>query len=282
MGTMSEVVGVVAPFDKRPSSPAASPSPSKTPKASPLAQPLPTEQPPSDRIRPNIEPQNKEGAVSAEDGEDSGHGSVESYGPHLRLITANRQVKELQTILRDKNTSRSDFKFYADRLIRLVIEEGLNQLPYGECTIVTPTGCQYQGLQFTKGNCGVSIVRSGEAMEHGLRLCCRSIRIGKILVESDADTHEARVVYAKFPDDISQRKVLLMYPIMSSGNTVVKSMRVLKEHEVEEHNVILLNLFSTPSAARTLTTAFPQMRILTSEVHAVAPNHFGQKYFGTD
>ena len=52
-------------------------------------------------------------------------------------------------------------------------------------------------------------------MSQGLRLCCRSIRIGKILVESDADTHEARVVYAKFPDDISQRKVLLMYPIMS-------------------------------------------------------------------
>lgn len=35
------------------------------------------------------------------------------------------------------------------------------------------------------------------------------------MVESDADTHEARVVYAKFPDDISERKVLLMYPIMS-------------------------------------------------------------------
>lgn len=52
----------------------------------------------------------------------------------------------------------------------------------------------------------------------GLRDCCRSIRIGKILVESDADTHEAKVVYAKFPDDISERKVLLMYPIMSRCN----------------------------------------------------------------
>ena len=52
-------------------------------------------------------------------------------------------------------------------------------------------------------------------MEQGLRDCCRSIRIGKILVESDVDTHEARVVYAKFPDDISQRRILLMYPIMS-------------------------------------------------------------------
>ena len=54
----------------------------------------------------------------------------------------------------------------------------------------------------------------------GLRDCCRSIRIGKILVESDMDTHEARVVYAKFPEDIADRKVLLMYPIMSSYRTI--------------------------------------------------------------
>lgn len=76
--------------------------------------------------------------------------------------------------------------------------------------------------RYRSGNCGVSIVRSGEAMEQGLRDCCRSIRIGKILVESDAETHVAKVVYARFPDDIAKRQVLLMYPIMSTGNTVVQ------------------------------------------------------------
>lgn len=77
-------------------------------------------------------------------------------------------------------------------------------------------------FRYQSGNCGVSIVRSGEAMEQGLRDCCRSIRIGKILVESDAETHVAKVVYARFPDDIAKRQVLLMYPIMSTGNTVVQ------------------------------------------------------------
>ena len=53
----------------------------------------------------------------------------------------------------------------ADRLIRMVIEEGLNQLPHVPTQVVTPTGCKYEGLMYGKGNCGVSIVRSGEAME---------------------------------------------------------------------------------------------------------------------
>lgn len=88
-------------------------------------------------------------------------------------------------------------------------------MPYTPCTVITPIGCPYEGLRYEKGNCGVSIVRSGEAMEQGLRDCCRSMRIGKILIDSDHDTHEAKVVYAKFPEDIAQRKVLLMYPIMS-------------------------------------------------------------------
>lgn len=144
-------------------------------------------------------------------------------------------------------------------------------------------------------------------MEQGLRDCCRSIRIGKILVESDAETHVAKVVYARFPDDIAKRQVLLMYPIMSTGNTVVQvklrirrtfianmnltqssltmysqAVNVLKEHGVHESSIILSNLFCTPQAAKTIVTAFPAMKILTSELHPVAPNHFGQRYFGTD
>ena len=48
---------------------------------------------------------------------------------------------------------------------------------------MTPNGETYSGLAFQKGSCGVSIIRSGEGMEQGLRDCCRSIRIGKILIQ---------------------------------------------------------------------------------------------------
>lgn len=51
-------------------------------------------------------------------------------------------------------------------------------------------------------------------MEQGLRDCCRSIRIGKILIQTDEETNDAKVFYAKLPPDIHKRKVLLMYPIL--------------------------------------------------------------------
>ncbi|KAM9373937.1 uracil phosphoribosyltransferase homolog [Phaethornis superciliosus] len=208
--------------------------------------------------------------------------SAVAIGPQLKLLPMNDQLRELQTIIRDKKSSRGDFVFSADRLIRLVVEEGLNQLPYTECTVTTPTGHKYEGVRFEKGNCGVSIMRSGEAMEQGLRDCCRSIRIGKILIQSDEETQRAKVYYAKFPPDIYRRKVLLMYPILSTGNTVIEAVKVLVEHGVQPSVIILLSLFSTPHGAKSIIQEFPEITILTTEVHPVAPTHFGQKYFGTD
>lgn len=206
----------------------------------------------------------------------------QQIGTQLKLLPMNDQIRELQTIIRDKTASRGDFMFSADRLIRLVVEEGLNQLPYKECTVTTPTGYKYEGVKFEKGNCGVSIMRSGEAMEQGLRDCCRSIRIGKILIQSDEETQRAKVYYAKFPPDIYRRKVLLMYPILSTGNTVIEAVKVLIEHGVQPSVIILLSLFSTPHGAKSIIQEFPEITILTTEVHPVAPTHFGQKYFGTD
>ena len=73
-------------------------------------------------------------------------------GGKFKVLPSTDQIKELQTIIRDKATSRSDFKFVADRLIRMVIEEGLNQLPYTSCEVTTPTGCSYSGLRYWYNN----------------------------------------------------------------------------------------------------------------------------------
>ena len=46
--------------------------------------------------------------------------------------------------------------------IRIVVEEGLNLLPHEKCTVTTPSGESYEGVRYMRGNCGVSIMRSGK------------------------------------------------------------------------------------------------------------------------
>jgi uracil phosphoribosyltransferase len=109
----------------------------------------------------------------------------------------------MSRMIRSKETERADFIFYSNRIIRLLVEEGLNHLPVIEHTVTTPIGRTY----------------NGEAMEQGLRDCCRSVRIGKILIQRDEETAQPKLFYDKLPEDIADRWVLLLDPMFATGMT---------------------------------------------------------------
>uniref|UniRef100_A0A915PI02 Uracil phosphoribosyltransferase n=1 Tax=Setaria digitata TaxID=48799 RepID=A0A915PI02_9BILA len=196
---------------------------------------------------------------------------------NVYVLERTDQIIELETIIMDRETSHSDFVFYVDRLIRLVVEEGLNRLPYTNIEIETPAGASYQGIAFCRGNCGVSICRGGEAMEQALRQCCRSVRIGKMLIGDDT-----RLLYARLMPDIRNRRVLLLYPLLSTGVAVIKAVSVLVENGVIEKNILLLTLFATPAGIKQVMNQFPKISILTSDINPLIPFWFATKYFGTD
>jgi len=64
-----------------------------------------------------------------------------SLPPSVFTLPQTAQLEALYTIIRDKDTSRGDFLFYSDRIIRLLVEEGLNHLPVLPKTVQTPTVC---------------------------------------------------------------------------------------------------------------------------------------------
>ncbi|CAK9180431.1 unnamed protein product [Ilex paraguariensis] len=60
--------------------------------------------------------------------------------PNVFVIFSTFQIRGMHTLVRDVKTTKHDFVFYADRLIRLVVEHGLGHLPFTEKQIITPTG----------------------------------------------------------------------------------------------------------------------------------------------
>jgi len=173
------------------------------------------------------------------------------------------QLEALYTIIRSKETSRGDFLFYSDRIIRLLVEEGLNHLPVVKKVVETPTGAIYEGVGFEGKICGVSILRAGEAMEAGLREVCRSVRIGKILIQRDEETALPKLFYSKFPQDIASRYVLLLDPMLATGGSAMKAVEVLIEHGVPEERIIFINLISAPEGLTTFCTKYPRLKVIT-------------------
>lgn len=183
--------------------------------------------------------------------------------PNVITLPQTAQLEALYTIIRDKNTPRGEFIFYSDRIIRLLVEEGLNHLPVIPKTVETPTGATYEGVAFEGRICGVSILRAGEAMEAGLRDVCRSVRLGKILIQRDEETGLPKLYYAKLPEDVASRYVLLLDPMLATGGSAIKAVEVLKEHKVPDERIIFLNLISCPEGIRKFCETFPKCRLIT-------------------
>ena len=200
------------------------------------------------------------------------------------------QLRTLMTIVRNKDTKRNDFIFYADRINRLLVEEGLNFLPTSEKIVETRTGKQYAGAEFVGKICAVPIIRAGLSMENSIREVAKRIRIGHILIQRDEETAKPIFFKAWLPEDIHERYVFILDPMLATGGSVIETIRVLKEHGVHENKIIFINLVSAPEGIENVLTAYPNIRIVTAEVDEglndnayILPGlgDYGDIYFGT-
>ncbi|KAH8174253.1 uracil phosphoribosyltransferase domain-containing protein [Sarocladium implicatum] len=190
--------------------------------------------------------------------------SVEVGLDNVKVLPQTPQLIALLSMIRNKDTERADFIFYSNRIIRLLVEEGLNHLPVIEHDVTTPVGRTYKGLMFQGKICGVSIMRAGEAMEQGLRDCCRSVRIGKILIQRDEETAQPKLFYDKLPEDIADRWVLLLDPMFATGGSAIMAVEVLKSRGVPEDHILFLNLIASPQGVQNFAAKFPKLKVVTS------------------
>ncbi len=211
--------------------------------------------------------------------------------PQLTVLEMTSQLRTLMTIVRDKDTKRNDFIFYADRINRLLIEEGLNFLPTREKIVETRTGEKYIGSEFVGKICAVPIIRAGLSMENVIREVAKKIRIVHILIQRDEETAKPVFYKAWFPEEIDGRYVLILDPMLATGGSANATIRTLKEHGIAEDRIIFINLVAAPEGIETVLGAYPGIRLITAEVDKCLNDQayilpglgdFGDIYFGTD
>ncbi|KAH7824507.1 Uracil phosphoribosyltransferase [Monocercomonoides exilis] len=212
--------------------------------------------------------------------------------PQFTIVPQTPQIIALMTIMRDRKTSRGDFVFYADRLFRLLMEEGLSHLPFTKKVITTPTNVAYEGLEFGSQLCGVSIIRAGESMENALRQIAPHVRIGKILIQRKEDgSGTSQHYYTKVPKDIASRTVLLLDPMLATGGSVCCAISELLKLGVPEDRILFLNMIAAPEGVKNVLTKHPKIKIVSialddclNDQKYILPGigDFGDRYFGTD
>ncbi|MET9454288.1 uracil phosphoribosyltransferase [Streptomyces canus] len=211
-------------------------------------------------------------------------------GHNVHLLPQTDQLRAIHTIIRDKDCTREDFVFHSRRVIRQLLEAGLDLLPFTKKDVTTPVGTTYHGLEFASKICAVPVIRAGEAMEGELRYLHPGIRVGKILIQRDKRTKLPHLYYQHLPADIADGHVLLLEPMLATAGSAIAAIDVLRAAGVPEKHIIMINFLSSPEGLRRVGTERPQVKIVTSAIEDRLNEHafmipgigdFGDRFFGT-
>ncbi|KAI1373242.1 uridine kinase [Hypoxylon crocopeplum] len=187
----------------------------------------------------------------------------EPLSDRVIILKQTPQLKGMNTIIQDIDTSSEDFIFYFDRFSCLLIEEALNNVHFKELTVETPAGWRYDGLTAKGEVSAVLVLRGGAAFEAGLRRAIPDGRTGRLLIQSNIRTGEPELHYLKLPKDISTHEsVLLLDAQMSSGGSALMAVQVLVDHGVPQDRIVFATYSAGSVGVHRLTKVFPEIAVV--------------------
>jgi len=179
-------------------------------------------------------------------------------------------TKYLLSRIRDKNSEQATFVLHTDRLIRLVMEVALASVDKIEVPIETPTGGMALGYEYSKPIAGVAVLRSGDAFLTGFNQILPGAKMGKLLMVKHDTTSAVQVIYSKMPKNLSSSHIFLMDPMMATGETITKGIKVLMDdHDVKEDQITILTLISCPDAIKHVFNKYPNVKLITATIDEV-------------
>ena len=168
--------------------------------------------------------------------------------------------------LRRKETGSTEFRALVEEIAALMAYEATRDLPLEEQEIETPL--QMATGQFISGKkLGiVPILRAGLGMLEGILRLVPNAKVGHIGLYRDEETLQPVEYFCKLPDDMPERDILLLDPMLATGGSVVAAIECLKKRGARAENIKFLCLLASPEGMKHLTDAFPGVSVYTAAI----------------
>ena len=168
-------------------------------------------------------------------------------------------VQHKLSMLRDKNTDTKSFRELVGELAMLMAYEVTRDFPLKEVEIETPI-CKAQfNVLANKKIALIPILRAGLGMVDGFMNLLPNAKIGHIGLYRDPENYEARGYYCKLPADIAEREVIILDPMLATGNTAMAAAKLLKENGCTHLRQV--SLIAAPEGIEALQKAHPDVDI---------------------
>ena len=197
-------------------------------------------------------------------------------------------VQHKLTLMRKKEASTNSFRRLLGELASLMAYEVTRDMPMQDVEIETPmekmTGRVIDGKKLVF----VSILRAGTGILDGMLNVVPGARVGHIGLYRDPRTLTAVEYYFKMPEHMDERDVVVVDPMLATGNSAIAAVERLKE--LRPKSIKFVCLLTCPEGVQAMQSAHPDVPIYTAAIDRQLNDHgyilpglgdAGDRIFGT-
>ncbi|MDI3380714.1 uracil phosphoribosyltransferase [Xenophilus aerolatus] len=197
-------------------------------------------------------------------------------------------VQHKLSLMRRKDASTNSFRRLLNELSMLMAYEVTRDMPMQDIEIETPLETMTTKVIDGKKLVLVSILRAGNGILEGMLSVVPGARVGHIGLYRDPKTLTAVEYYFKMPSEMDSRDIIVVDPMLATGNSATAAVERLKE--LSPKSIKFVCLLACPEGIKTLQEAHPDVPIYTAAIDRQLNEHgyilpglgdAGDRIFGT-
>ena len=193
--------------------------------------------------------------------------------PDLQNVTvvAHPLVQHKLTVMRKRETTTVKFRQLSREVATLLAYEVTRDLPLTTTPIETPLAEMVAPTLAGKKLCFVSILRAGDGLLQGMLDLVPSARVGHVGIYREPETLTAVEYYYKVPEDLQERLVIVVDPMLATGKSAVAAVSRLKEDGAQQIKFVCL--LAAPEGIAQLQSVHPDVPIFTAAIDKRLNDH---------
>ena len=168
-------------------------------------------------------------------------------------------IQHKLTYLRKKETGAKEFRELVSEIAMLMCYEATRDLPLEETEIETPMGKAVTRVISGRKLAFVPILRAGLGMVEGVLTLVPAAKVGHIGLYRDHQTLQPVEYYHKLPQDIKNREVILLDPMLATGGSAIDAISIIKRSTPKA--IKFMCIIAAPEGIEALTKAHPDVQI---------------------
>ena len=180
-------------------------------------------------------------------------------------------VQHKLTLLRQKDTATADFRQITREISLLLAYEVTRDLPLEKVPIETPMEAMEAPFLSGKKLCFVPILRAGTGILDGMLDLIPSARVGHIGLYRDPSTLVPVEYYLKLPDDLPERLVVLVDPMLATGHSAAAALTRLRQAGATQLRFVCL--LAAPEGLAVLHEEHPDVPVFTAAIDRELDDH---------